>query len=944
MACKDLQERMKGEEQLAEQALQPIAPASVNAPASAVKTGKRKRGEHDEKPASSMRAVRGSSSAQATPTKSPAQSGSRLTASNEPLRALRSPPKQSSSRKSGQANQSISKSIEQVLTTTPPRPTPTCHAAAPFSDISDMHMETIAKLERDATAVTSSAGRSNDWQSAADAYFNDAEVDADEVPENELEQEQEEVEALRPEEAESWSSTTREFLRPEEAVRQEEAEIADLLLRKGEKDAEMYEEDELSGGPSTSQALYVGLIEASPIASGEKAVPSPSGRQASMNAATGLACIYPMPQGAYAQVSPAKSVIDETIPPQMLRRAPKAQSANQSASKQIQTASTDRLKKEISLAPPTARRLFIDPASGKDELPRPVPKAEAASEIFTRRSASPSPSKGRIQERSEADDEETEQSSQPSSPPAREILAARSSVSDAAPILASRHERDRSASSRTMMPDSSRTMQADASSSGARAVPDESAKPVKPKDNSDLASYDLSQRLPAFARSAVYDEERDFPKRVLTNEKLPPRKSKQAQTQAASEEKVAKVMNKSPAKPLEESNIGGLISALRSTAANADLPNEGSQVARATQNYGLAQATSVRLTHAPAKANISVAEAPERSEGSQASQMTAPSQAASAMWHQPVAKMKKAAALKVKRTASAMANISGASLTGRPAPSQKAKPNTSQLAMPKSGGIIKSVPIAVVARPSAETEAVLKDKEGSAVRLLDLPTLLNVKAKAAEVSEGDRRDLPDPKPVDASVLRLQKTSAATPAAGPSSGTRKPRKSSPALAFPDTSAEEGKKGAKKKKRKGGIELPDDVENDLDAVARVIRQRKGTPGADDTPRPKALDVNKLLKQNEQKRNRESAGSSGLKRKLGMNDSADTPTAGSSKRTKPEAASEKARERSAQPEQERDYSEPYHGQDLLRQIHKQRKADLHQDPFKYKGKGAYADQLAG
>ena len=191
--------------------------------------------------------------------------------------------------------------------------------------------------------------------------------------------------------------------------------------------------------------------------------------------------------------------------------------------------------------------------------------------------------------------------------------------------------------------------------------------------------------------------------------------------------------------------------------------------------------------------------------------------------------------------------------------------------------------------------------------------------------------------------------------------------------------------KRKGRAGQVALPESIEEDLSAVGKaIISTRKTAPRGDDsdgdadvrTPGlpptddatsiraggKKPMTVTRALNQVEKRRQRgvrpdadPGSGDTGShSRKRGRTIAQDSPVTGqhvsSSKRAKmevqpsPRALDQALPARRFVVEREKDYSEPYPGQDQLRQIQKKRKEALRADPYKHKGRGAYAPQLAG
>jgi hypothetical protein len=437
---------------------------------------------------------------------------------------------------------------------------------------------------------------------------------------------------------------------------------------------------------------------------------------------------------------------------------------------------------------------------------------------------------------------------------------------------------------------------------------------MEAKEKSSGPAYRSSQRLPAFGKSAAFDESKDVVMRTLTKDKLPPRKAKQAENtplQASSKEIV-------PPRPIEESNIGSFITDLRSESVSR--PIEG---------------TPQTLSRAVA------------SQSARAGSLEAPP--GSAMWRHPAKKKQKE-----KRRASAIVAVASASiLPSSSSTSSAGKQVHKRDASVMSRGNLGSALVVDLAKddPAAECEE-QSSTPRPAPRLQDLLGP-DAAEPAGENSASRPKKAVKSGPALASVL--ERTSAGA-AAGLGSSSSKVRNSLLAPIEIVTPGDAAKKAAhKKKKGRGGIALPDDVEEDLTAVGRAILQVKGTPGGDgraDTPvTAKRLNVDQLLQQAEKKRQRESAGHSSLNRQKrkpessGVIGNVETPTAGSSsKRSKAEPESAKEADKPSQPQRERDYSEPYEGQDFMRKIHRQRKAEMVGDPFKHKGKGAYAEQMAG
>jgi hypothetical protein len=319
------------------------------------------------------------------------------------------------------------------------------------------------------------------------------------------------------------------------------------------------------------------------------------------------------------------------------------------------------------------------------------------------------------------------------------------------------------------------------------------------------------------------------------------------------------------------------------------------------------------------------------------------------MWRHPAKKKQKE-----KRRASAIVAVASASiLPSSSSTSSAGKQVRKRDASSMSRGKMGSTQVIGRAEddPAAE-RAVQGSTPRPALRLQDL---LDQDAINTEEEDSALRAKKAVKSGPALTSVLERTSAGT-AAGLGSSSSKARKSLLAPIEIDTPGDAAKKAAQKKKKgRGGVALPDDVEDDLIAVGRAILQAKGTPGGDgsaDTPvTAKRLNVDQLLQQAEKKRQRESAGHSSLNRQKrkpesrGVIGNAETPTAeSSSKRSRAEPGSAKEGDKPSQPQRERDYSEPYEGQDFMRKIHRQRKAEMEGDPFKHKGKGAYAEQMAG
>lgn len=917
-------------------------------------TGKRKRG--DSSPRTVKKAHPEWSSANATPTKN--ISSARRVIRDQPLNPLRSPPKQSPRHMYARTHTG---SPPRRVTATPKRIIEKA-AAAPFSDASDAHMQAMAEAQRDRSVSPEGDLLSEEHQSAAEAYLLDEQkgLDANEKQTKRFdgsstsqmiaEMEDHELMAriacyesgayseipdhmaervLRESRGygdgfygsggeEGWPpfGDTEEFLGPDEALRQENAEIEQLVLRNDQRDAELYTREDIPEGPTSSQAAHLGL--ARPIVQAVSPKLSPgqacaSGRNGS-TFASGLACIYPMPKEAYDPVSPAKSVIDETIPPRRLpkrsrpRRVPLKETSNTTADIEAARALSEQ---------PSAREvgLFGYFHASKGSPTAAVGTADArAPAIVISELASERPSLEILQLQADVlDDEQTETSSQPSSPPRAPRVLKTIAVRQV-----DRHAGTKSSASPPAMPTPPHMTNAVASA----ALPDMPHQDLYAEDQTatqelprplaisaerstvDPLVYDPRQRLPAFAKSAVFDEDRDLVKRTLRSEKLPPRKAKAAQQGTGEPVKAKELL---PGKTLEESHVGNFIKDLKGTTA-----------IQAEQD-----ASTAALQHPAASQTVRAGSPP----------------VSQSMWRNPANKKKR-----VNRTASAIAAVRGASIKGVLSQDASSSLPTAPLMGKVAAGPAKSLDqrvMDVASRASRTTTS----------RLHDL-SIASASRDELEAKVGVSKMMDDPVHANVAGGPSQQATFGAPQTA-ASGSCKPMKLVSSSGRLDTPVDEGKKGNnKKKKRKSGIELPDDIEDDLLAVGRVIMQSRGTPGGENTPRPKALNVNKLINQNEQKRKRESAGPSSLsksmKRRLEQEaivGSADTPVAGSaSKRTKGNTPTAKVSSTVVQSERERDYSEPYQGQDLLRHIHKQRKAAMSEDPFRHKGKGAYADQVAG